>query len=62
MFAGRKEIPPGYLPDNEEDLSPEELRREQEDYKRRVRESQYIQAQQGTSNVNQGLRLLSETT
>ena len=39
------------MPENEEDLSPEELRREQEDYKRRLRESKYIQAQGGTSKV-----------
>jgi hypothetical protein len=43
--------PMSEMPDNEEDLSPEELRREQEDYKRRVKESQYIQAQKGTSNI-----------
>jgi hypothetical protein len=47
--------PMSEMPENEEDLSPEELRREQEDYKRRVRESKYIQAQQGNSNV--GLNL-----
>ena len=53
--------PMSEMPENEEDLSPEELRREQEDYKRRVRESQYIQVQQGTSNVNPGLRLFYQT-